>query len=315
MNKLKVGISKCLLGENVRYDGGHKLDRFLRDTLGQFVEWVPVCPEVECGLSVPREAMRLVGDLDNPRLLTQKTVIDHTERMQSWAKKRVKALAEEGLCGYIFKIGSPSSGMRDIKVYNEKGYAVKKGVGLFARIFMDTFPLMPVEDDGRLHDPALREKFIERIFVFQRWQELFKNNRTVAGLVEFHAQHKLLIMAHSHKAVSVLGSMVAHAKGQDKDVLFNEYIATLLDCLKLNSTVRKNTNVLQHIMGYFKKHLTHDEKQEALEVIEQYHKGYVPLIVPITLLQHYVRKYEIGYLKQQHYLHPHPNELMLRNHV
>ncbi|MFC1808578.1 YbgA family protein [Candidatus Omnitrophota bacterium] len=314
-DRVKVGISKCLLGEKVRYDGGHKLDRFLRDTLGQFVEWVPVCPEAECGLPIPREAMRLVGDKDNPRLMTQKTGIDHTERMMTWAKKRVKELAKEDLCGYVFKTGSPSSGMRDIKIYNEKGNAIKHGVGMFARVFMDAFPLMPFEDEGRLHDPGLREKFIERLFVFKRWQDMLKTNKTIKGLVDFHTEHKLLIMAHSPKALSVLGKMVADAKGKEREALFSDYMTTLLDCLKLHSSVKKNTNVLQHILGYFKKDLTADEKQEALEVISEYHKEYVPLIVPIVLLQHYVRKYDQEYLKAQHYLHPHPIELMLRNHV
>ena len=314
-SKIKVGISQCLLGENVRYDGGHKLDRFLRDTLGQFVEWVPVCPEVECGLSIPREAMRLVGDIDNPRLLTQKTGIDHTERMMRWAEKRVKELADEDLCGFIFKIGSPSSGMRDIKVYNEKGYASKKGIGMFARVFMETFPLMPVEDDGRLHDPDLREKFIERLFVFRRWQDLCKNNKTINGLVEFHTEHKLLIMAHSPKTVSALGQLAAHAKDKPQEAIFSEYMAMLLTGLNLHASIKKNTNVLHHVLGYFKKELSADEKQEALAVIEEYHRGYVPLIVPIVLMQHYVRKFDQRYLQRQHYLHPHPIELMLRNHV
>ncbi len=315
LEKVKVGISKCLLGENVRYDGGHKLDRFLRDTLGQFVEWVPVCPEVECGLSTPREAMRLVGDVNSPRLLTQKTGIDHTQRMVSWAQKRVRELAEQELCGFVFKTDSPSSGMRSVKVYNEKGYAEKKGIGMFARIFMETFPYMPVEDEGRLHDPGLREKFIERLFVFKRWQDMLKKNKTVNGLIEFHSDHKLLIMSHCSKTLSALGKIVASAKKIDQDNLFREYMEKLLSGLKLNTSVKKNTNVLQHILGYFKKDLSADEKQEALEVIGDYHKGYIPLIVPVVLLQHYVCKYDKGYLKRQYYLNPHPIELMLRNHV
>jgi uncharacterized protein YbgA (DUF1722 family)/uncharacterized protein YbbK (DUF523 family) len=315
IEKPKVGISQCLLGDNVRYDGGHKLDRFLRDTLGQFVEWVPVCPEVECGLPIPREAVRLVGDISNPRLLTQKTGIDHTDRMMSWANKRIKQLAELNLCGYIFKAGSPSSGMRDIKVYNEKGFSVKKGVGMFARAFMEAFPFMPVEDDGRLHDPGLREKFIEKLFVFQRWQKMLQNNKTVKGLVDFHSDHKLLIMAHSPKAVKELGHIVANSKSYSKQAFFNEYMQKMLDALNLNLSIAKNTNVLQHILGYFKEDLTKDEKQEAVELIEEYRKDYVPLIVPIVLMQHYVRKYNKEYLKRQYYLHPHPIELMLRNHV
>ncbi len=314
-DKIKVGISTCLLGENVRYDGGHKLDRFLRDTLGQFVEWVPVCPEVECGLSVPREAMRLVGSIDNPRLVTQKTGIDYTRKMVSWAEGRVGELARLDLCGFVFKTGSPSSGMQSVKLYNEKGFAAKKGVGMFAKVFMRAFPLMPVEDDGRLHDPALRENFIERLFVYKRWQDLLKVSKTIKGLVEFHTDHKLLIMAHSPKTLSLLGKIVAKAKDYTKEDLFKDYGETLLTGLKAQASVKKNTNVLQHILGHFRKELSGDEKKEALEVIEDYHKGYVPLMVPIVLLQHYVRKYDKEYLKRQYYLNPHPVELMLRNHV
>ncbi|MBU1043094.1 MAG: DUF523 and DUF1722 domain-containing protein [Candidatus Omnitrophica bacterium] len=314
-DKIKVGISACLLGEKVRYDGGHKLDRFLRDTLGKFVEWVPVCPEVECGLTIPREAMRLVGEINNPRLLTQKTGIDHTQKMSAWAQKKVKELAAMNLSGFVFKAKSPSSGMQNVKVYNDKGFAVNKGVGVFARIFRQTFPFMPVEEEGRLHDPELRENFIEKLFVFQRWQELIANKKTSKGLIDFHSDHKLLLMAHSSKVLSALGKIVANAKEYKKEKLFDAYMQTMLAGLSLLPTVNKNTNVLEHILGYFKQDLSSEEKQEAVEVIENYHKGYVPLIVPIVLLQHYVRKYNKAYLKRQYYLHPHPIELILRNHV
>jgi len=167
--RIKLGISSCLLGENVRYDGGHKLDRFLRDTLGQFVDWVPVCPEVECGLPVPREAMRLVGTVEEPRLVTRKTGMDHTRRMATWARRRVKELEGEGLCGFVFKARSPSSGMRGVKIYSEEGMPGRTGSGLFAREFMSHFPLLPVEDEGRMNDMGLRENFIERVFIYHRW--------------------------------------------------------------------------------------------------------------------------------------------------
>ncbi len=171
-SKIRIGISSCLLGNAVRYDGGHKGDRFLTDTLGRYVDFVAVCPEVEVGLGIPREAMRLVGDLSRPRLLTVRSRIDHTERMRDWAKKRVKELEKEGLCGFIFKSDSPSSGLERVKVYDQKGMPVKKGVGLFAQVFRDHFPLLPVEDEGRLHDPLLRENFIESIFIWKRWREM-----------------------------------------------------------------------------------------------------------------------------------------------
>ena len=189
LKKIKLGISTCLLGENVRYDGGHKLDRFITDTLGQYVEYVPVCPEVECGLPIPREFMHLEGDLESPRLVTSRTKQDMTERMVTWAKRRVVELEKKGICGFIFKSDSPSSGMERIKVYNEKGMPVKKGVGVFAKIFMNHFPLLPVEDEGRLHDPKLRENFVERIFILKRWREVLTKKETRGNLVAFHTQH------------------------------------------------------------------------------------------------------------------------------
>lgn len=313
---LKLGVSRCLLGENVRYDGGHKLDRFLRDTLGPFVHYVPVCPEVECGLPVPREAMRLVGDPDRPRLLTQKTGIDHTERMTSWAGEALDRLEAEGLCGFVFKYGSPSSGMSQVKVYPPGGgVPSRRGVGVFARLFMQRFPLLPVEDEGRLHDPLLRENFLARIFVMRRWRDFLEHGPSPGALVDFHTRHKLLVMAHSIPAYRELGRMVASAGGEKADALAGRYAALLFRALGLLSTVKKNVNVLQHVMGYFKKALGPDEKRELLEVIGAYGRGLTPLIVPVTLLNHYVRKYGQEYLAGQVYLNPHPQELKLRNHA
>lgn len=313
--EIRLGISACLLGENVRFDGGHKLDRFLTGTLGQFVEYVPVCPEVECGFSIPRESMRLVGDVSAPRLVTTRTNQDHTDRMLKWAQRRVGGLEKEGLCGFIFKRNSPSSGMESVRVYNKKGIPVKKGVGIFARVFMEQFPLLPVEDEGRLHDPKLRENFIERIFVFKRWRELIALPKRRGHLVDFHAKHKLLVLSHSEKHHRRMGRLVAKAKEMTINALYKEYQKLLMEALRLKTTTKKNVNVLQHVMGYFKKQLSGDEKQELLELIDHYRSYYVPLIVPITLINHYVRKYEQPYLKQQYYLHPHPIELQLRNHV
>jgi len=314
-NKIKIGISSCLLGKQVRYDGGHKLDHFLTDTLGQYVDWVPVCPEVECGLPVPREAMHLIGEPETPRLVTHKTGIDHTQKMEKWASKKLKALGKEDLCGFIFKSRSPSSGMSGVKIYSESGVPGKKGRGIFAGAFIKEFPLIPVEDEGRLNDPGLRENFIERIFVFMRWNKFLKNKPTTKSLIEFHADHKLLIMSHSVQHVRELGKLVAGAKGSNPQRLYAEYFQILMDGLKLQATVKKNVNVLHHIMGYFKNLLSTDEKQELLEVIEQYHTSLTPIIVPVTLLKHYVRKYNEPYLVRQHYLNPHPVDLMLRNHV
>ena len=314
-NRMRIGISTCILGENVRFDGGHKRDRFVTDTLGQFLEFVPVCPEVECGLGIPRESMRLVGDPESPRLVTNRTKIDHTERMITWARKRVQELEKEDLCGFIFKSRSPSSGMERVRVYNEKGIPAKTGVGMFARIFMEHFPLLPVEEDGRLHDIRLRENFIERIFALKRWRDLLGEKKSRGRLVAFHTQHKLLILSHSQKHSRILGKLVAAAKSISPTQLYPQYQALFLEALKLKTTVKKNINVLQHMMGYFKKQLSADEKQELLETFDQYREGYIPLIVPLTLISHYVRKYDQPYLKQQIYLNPHPVELKLRNHA
>ena len=315
MEKIRLGISACLLGENVRYDGGHKLDLFLTETLGQYVEYVPVCPEVESGLPVPRESMHLEGNPDSPRLMTIRTKQDLTERMIQWARKRVAGLEKEGLCGFIFKSDSPSSGMEQVRIYNEKGMPVKKGVGIFARIFMNHFPLLPVEDEGRLHDPGLRENFIERIFTLKRWREVLARKESRGNVVDFHTKHKLLILSHSPKHYQTMGKLVAKAKEIPIKELYQQYQAILMEALQLKATPKKNTNVLQHMMGYFKEQLSSDEKKELLEVIDHYREGYIPLVVPITLISHYVRKYDQPYLKQQVFLNPHPLELQLRNHV
>jgi uncharacterized protein YbgA (DUF1722 family) len=228
----------------------------------------------------------------------------------------VQELEKEDLCGFIFKSRSPSSGMERVRVYNEKGIPEKKGVGMFARIFMEHFPLLPVEEDGRLHDIKLRENFIERIFALKRWRDLLGEKKSRGRLVAFHTQHKLLILSHSQKHSRILGKLVAAAKSISPKQLYPQYQALFMEALKLKTTVKKNINVLQHMMGYFKKQLSADEKHELLETLfDQYREGYIPLIVPLTLISHYVRKYDQPYLKQQVYLNPHPVELKLRNHA
>jgi len=313
--KPRLGISTCLLGEPVRYDGGHKRDRFLTDTFGRWVEWVPVCPEVECGLGIPRPAMRLVGDPESPRLVVIKTGEDHTARMRAWAKKRLDLLAREDLCGFVFKSKSPSSGMERVRVYTRKGTPAGTGSGLFARAFMDRFPLLPAEDEGRLHDAGIRENFIERIFCLQRYRESMSPRASVGRLVDFHSAHKLQLMAHSPKHLKEMGRLVAAGKRKKPRELIAEYEDMLLDALRLRATVKKNVNVLQHMAGYFKRRLGADEKKEMAGTIESYRAGYTPLIVPVTLIKHHVRKYDQGYLAQQSYLNPHPLELKLRNHA
>jgi len=313
--KIRLGISSCLLGNPVRFDGGHKHDRFLTDTLGRYVDYVPVCPEVECGMTVPREALRLVGNPDSPRLMTSRTNIDHTDRMQRWARQRLVQLEQEHLDGFIFKSRSPSSGMARVKVYSNAGMVSKKGIGIFARIFMQHFPHLPVEEEGRLHDPVLRENFIERIFVHRRWRKLLAEDRTAGALVQFHTSHKLLILAHSEKDYREMGRLVALAGKLTDGELFTDYEHQLMAALELHCTLKKHTNVLMHLLGYFKKQLTSDEKQELLMLIDTFKEGLIPLIVPVTLVNHYVRKYSQEYLAGQYYLNPHPLELKLRNHA
>lgn len=314
MSKIKLGLSSCLLGNKVRYDGGHRWDRFITDTLGQYLEFVPVCPEVECGLGVPREPMRLEGIPAAPRLLTVRTRQDLTLRLLTWARRRVEELAQEDLDGFIFKAKSPSSGMARVKVYNDRGVPATTGVGLFARLFMDRFPLLPVADEGRLHDPEIRENFIERIFFHRRWREFLGEQPNLGDLVKFHTRHKLQIMAHSPEHYRRLGRLVAGRELARPD-LFAAYPAMAMTALKLKATVKKNANVLYHLLGYFKKQLTGDQKQEMLEIIDSYRRDEVPLIVPVTLVKHYVRQYQESYLREQVYLHPHPLELKLRNHA
>ena len=312
---LRIGVSSCLLGRPVRYDGGHKHDRWITDVLGPHVEFVPVCPELECGLGVPREAMHLAGDPAAPRLVTIRSGQDLTDRMLGFSRQRVEALAAEDLCGFIFKSDSPSSGMERGKVYGAPGSSrLKRGVGLFARTFMERFPLIPVEEEGRLHDPGLRENFIEAIFTLRRWRD-FRRAPTAAGWIAFHAAHKYLLMAHSPVLLRQLGRLVAAPPRRGLEAALAPYEELLLAALRTKPTPSKHANVLMHLLGYFKDDLSGDEKAELLEVIDHYRAGHVPLIVPVTLLRHHVRLHRKAYLTDQFYLDPHPVELALRNHV
>ena len=310
---IKIGISSCLLGEKVRYDGGHKQDRYITDILGKFFTFVPVCPEVGCGLPVPREAMRLEGDPESPRLVTSKTRVDKTEQMLQFCRARVEELATEDLCGFVFKKNSPSSGLFRVKVYRD-GMPTKNGSGLFAAAVARRFPHLPLEEEGRLNDPLLRENFIERMFSYRRWKDFLAGSPDLGALVQFHTCQKLLIMSHSTQLYREMGALVGRGKEMGWSELLRRYEELFMKALELQATVKKQTNVLMHVMGYFKQQLSPDEKQELLGIIGQYHDGLVPLIVPITLLKHYVNKYRQQYLQQQIYLSPYPAELMLRNH-
>ncbi len=313
--RIRLGISTCLLGEKVRFDAGHKRDRFLTDVLGEYFEWVPVCPELEVGMGVPREAVRLVGTVDAPRMVGVKSETDWTGKMTSYSSERVRGLAKLQLSGYIFKSDSPSCGMERVKVYAQNGMPSKSGRGIFAKAFMDEYPLIPVEEEGRLNDPKLRENFIVRVFAYHRLQHLTSGRFSIGELVHFHSVHKYLMLAHSPNHYSMLGKLVANAKKLPHASLRDTYARMFMEGLSVKSTPKKNTNVLQHMMGFLKDHLSGEEKKDILDAIEDFRKELVPIVVPLTLLRHYVRKHSVAYIADQVFLQPHPKELMLRNHV
>jgi uncharacterized protein YbgA (DUF1722 family)/uncharacterized protein YbbK (DUF523 family) len=313
--KIRLGVSSCLLGDEVRYDGGHKRDAFLVDTLGPFVEWVPVCPEVELGLGVPRPPIRLVGNPGAPRLLAEQGGEDLTARMRRWSAARVAELGGLGLHGYVLKRGSPSCGLFRVRVYGDNGLPGAVGRGLFAAALTDALPLLPVEEEGRLTDPGIRESFIERVFATARWQSFVAARPRGRDLVAFHAAHKFSILAHSPRHYTELGRLVARAGPRLVAETLARYGNGFAGALAIRATRARHVNVLQHLAGFFKRQLTADGRAELAEVIAEYHGGLVPLIVPLTLLKHHVRRLELAYLADQVYLTPHPKELMLRNHV
>jgi uncharacterized protein YbbK (DUF523 family)/uncharacterized protein YbgA (DUF1722 family) len=287
--RLRIGISSCLLGEEVRFDGGHKRDAFLTTALGPYVEWVPVCPELEAGFGVPREAMRLVRSAGAIRLLTVKTAIDLTDRLESYARRRLDELADDDLCGYVLKKDSPSCGLERVKVYGAP-IPDRTGRGLFAAALAARFPSLPIEEEGRLSDARLRENFIERIFAYRRVRNLFAGRWT-------------------H------GRLVATGASAPRREVAQQYAAAFMAALATVATPGRHANVLQHMLGYFKKTLDADSRAELGALIDRYANGQLPLIVPLTLFNHHIRRHQVDYLLGQVYLNPHPAELMLRNHV
>ena len=315
MKKIKVGISKCLLGEKVRYDGQHKHDRYITDTLGNFFQWVGYCPEADCGLSIPRPAMRLVGTVANHRLLTINTKEDKTEILKGWIEQTIPQVKVEELSGYIFKAKSPSSGMKGVKIYTPEGGIAGTGSGLFAARFMEEFPLIPVIDEGRLHDVGLRGNFLEHVFVYSRWKQLINNGATVASMQLFHQKHKYIFMSHSQANLKLMGKLVADVQRDTLNDVCREYLLLLTDTMREQATVKTHRNVLEHLLGYFKDDLVKEEKVELIEIIERYYEKLLPLIVPVTMISHYVRKYKKDYLADQYYINALPAELMLRNYI
>lgn len=312
---LRLGVSACLLGQEVRYDGGHRRDRFLSDQLGPHVEWVPVCPEVEAGLGVPRPSMRLVADGESLRLRERATGTDHTRTLARFSKRRVRELQKLELSGYVLKKDSPSCGMTRVEVFSGKGLPRREGRGLFAAALRDALPDFPVEEEGRLHDPQLRENFIERIFAFARLHELFRGRWTPGKIFAFHAAHKLQLMTHSPKAYRALGQQVAGVKETPRAEFRRRYRAEFMATLGKLSSRGRNVNVLQHAAGHFRRQLSPSAGGELADRIEDYGRGSTPLIVPITLVRHHASQLAIDDLKGQTFLEAHPQELMLRNHV
>lgn len=309
---LRIGISRCLLGDQVRYDGGHKRDPFLADVLSQYVEWVPVCPEVEVGLGTPREPIRLRGSAESPRLVTITTGVDHTRAMTRFSERRVRELEALDLSGYVFKEGSPSCGVTGVRVYPRLGRSTRTGIGLFARVFMKHFPLMPVQEEGRLHDPTTRENFFERVFSYRQWQDLVAKNGTSKAVRDFHAQHTCLLLAHSPKHYESLDRLVRNAMRHTPADLVRRYGTHFMKALGAPATGSQHITVLNRITTQFENRLTAPEKQDLRRTIEAYRRGRTPLLVPLTLLKHHVRVFDIPHLQNQTYLNPNPQELMLR---
>lgn len=309
MNKIPVGISSCLLGQAVRYDGGHKLDSYIAGTLAEYFDFKPFCPEVAIGMGTPRPTIQLVKINGEISCLGVKNPdVDVTAQLRDYAHQQ-KA-AHDDLCGYILKKDSPSCGMERVKVYTN-GQPQKIGTGIYANEMMRNNPLLPVEEEGRLGDPRLRENFIQRVYVLHRWKQLLAEGLTASRLTRFHARHKLIIMSHDNYVE--LGQLLASVGKTNLEEVANTYILQLMKALKKVASRKNHVNVLQHIQGYLKKELDADNKAELCELIERYRQGEIPLIVPLTLLKHHFRKNPDPYIEDSYYMSPYPQELRLIN--
>ena len=312
---IRIGVSSCLLGMKVRFDGNHKLDTYLTKILDEYFEFIPSCPEVEIGMGIPRETIRLVGHDDDPSLIAPDSGNDYTQKMNDYSRDRMLYLKSKKIHGYILKSGSPSCGMERVRVYDKNNVPTKSGVGLFARKLMNENPLLPVEEEGRLKDMKLRENFIERVFAYYRLQAFLEAEPTPAKLVDFHTRNKMTIMAHNVSAYREMGRLVANAGTLDLSKLLGEYSVLYMNALKTKATRKRHANVLYHLIGHFKKIVDASLQQNMVQQIEAYRQGLVPLIVPISLIRHHLIEYDGTWLSSQTYLNPYPEELMLRNHV
>ena len=314
--RIPVGVSSCLLGQAVRYDGGHKHDRYLTGVLGRYFEYVAWCPEALAGLGVPRPPIRLAGDPGAPRAVrVADASVDVTDALLAAARRATPEMG--ALRGYVFKRGSPSCGMERVKVYGTPGKSPRMGRGLFARAVMQAYPLLPCEEEGRLNDAPLRESFVERVFAYDRWLRTMAQGCTPGRLVAFHTRHKLLLLSHSEVHYRAAGRLVAEAGRRDRDrgQLAREYLATFMEGMRRRATRRRHTNVLQHLAGYLKRTLDEGDRRALAGIIEEYRSGAVPLVVPIRFLRHHFRRSPDRYVEMQHYLEPYPDDLGLRNHL
>lgn len=312
--RILIGASACLLGDEVRYDGSHKKNSYLLDTLGDYFDFTRYCPEMAIGLGVPRPTIRLIERDGETRLVDGRdNTIDHTEHMIEKSREYCDGLG--ALSGYVLKSRSPSCGMERVNLFNIKEMPSKRGVGIFAAELMRRFPELPVEEEGRLNDLRLRENFIERVFTYYRWQQMMRQGLSVGSLMEFHRIHKFILLAHDENTYRKLGPLVAAVDAENLAATAREYIRSMMLALKQIATAKKHMNVLQHVMGFLKNDLAKEDKQELLDLLERYRLGKLPLIVPLTLLNHHLRRYPNDYISEQLYMNPYPEELMLRNHV
>ncbi|WP_272991931.1 YbgA family protein [Porticoccus hydrocarbonoclasticus] len=311
MDKIPVGISACLMGDEVRYNGGHKRDAYINGTLAGHFSFHRFCPEVGIGLGVPRPTLRLIASDSGDRAVrTEDQAFDVTEQLVSYSREQFAEISQ--LSGLILKRDSPSCGMARVKVYGAAG-ARPEGRGVFARTVMEQFPCLPVEEEGRLGDPGLRENFIQRVFIYHRWRSDYFPALSVQKLTDFHARHKLIFMSHDQNQCRELGRIAALARPDTLKAVAADYLSLAMANLKKIATRKNHLNVLQHIQGYLKKQLDAADKQELIEIFERFERGELPLIVPVTLLQHHFRKAPDEYINRSWYLNPYPAELRLMN--
>ena len=312
MNSITLGISSCLLGNPVRHDGGHKKNQYVMGTLSSYFNFRAVCPEAAIGLGVPRPALRLVRTEQGTRMVASKDAgQDLTDSMISWSQNAMQQLGD--LSGYILKSQSPSCGMERVRVFDHNGVPKKQGAGLFAAELMKAMPWLPVEEEGRLNDPVLRENFIQRVYIYKRWQNMIAAGLSVSALMEFHQRHKLQLLAHNEACYRSLGPLIAQANRNNLEDVAGRYLLAMMQCMSQPATRKRHTNVLMHVMGYLKRSLSGHDKQELLDTLESYRTGILPIVVPLTLLKHHLRVHPDQYIANQHYLSPYPEELMLRN--